>query len=153
VIKRSFILRIQTIRLLHLYLHARCALAAAAESANNSRERTEAARFLWIAKRDARRIEHEGMKWATPLALLIRAGVAALRGQADDSIALIGSAEAGLDSADMALFAAAARRAHGRILGGEQGRILAEAADSWMVDQGIRNPSRTAILFAPGFPD
>jgi hypothetical protein len=152
-IKRAFILRIQTIRLIHFYLHARCALAVAAESDSTAGKDGEAARILWIAERDARRIEREEMEWSTPLARLIRAGVAAVRRRSGDSVALLASAEVGLDSAGMALFAAAARRSHGRIVGGGQGRILVEAADTWMAGQDIRNPSRMAAVFAPGFPD
>ena len=49
----------------------------------------------------------------------------------------------------MNLYAAASRRRLGEILGGDEGRAQLERADSWMNQQGIRNPARMADVFAP----
>jgi hypothetical protein len=50
----------------------------------------------------------------------------------------------------MALFAAAARRCRGELLGGEAGRALVAEADAWMAAQSIRDPDRMARMLAPG---
>jgi hypothetical protein len=50
----------------------------------------------------------------------------------------------------MNLYAATARRAHGRLLGGGQGREIAVQADRWMQNQEIVNPERVAAMLAPG---
>jgi hypothetical protein len=66
-------------------------------------------------------------------------------------VALLGSAAAALDAADMKLFAAAARRRQGELLAGEQGRALVTTADAFMTAQKIQDPRRMAELFVPGF--
>jgi hypothetical protein len=53
-----------------------------------------------------------------------------------------------LEAVDMNLYATASRRRLGQILGGEEGRAQLERADSWMNQQGIRNPARMADVFA-----
>src|SRR5262249_31353075 len=69
----SLFLRVQVVRIFMLHLRARSALAAATQAARP--------RSLWSAAlRDARAIEREQMPWSTPLAQLIRAGLAVARG-------------------------------------------------------------------------
>jgi len=53
----------------------------------------------------------------------------------------------------MALYAAAARRRLGTLLGGDAGLALREAADRWMASEKIRAPARFTAIFAPGFRD
>ena len=105
--------------------------------------------LLRSAERDARRLEREGMAWSTALALPIRAGVAAARGDASRAATLFADAATRLEAVDMNLYAAASRRRLGEILGGDEGRAHVEQADSWMRQQAIRNPARMAEVFAP----
>jgi hypothetical protein len=65
-------------------------------------------------------------------------------------VAEIAEAASRLAAIDMALFAAAARRAHGELTGGEAGRALVSEADAWMAAQAIRRPDRMARMLAPG---
>jgi hypothetical protein len=108
---------------------------------------------LRIAEGLAHSIEKEQMGWSNPLALIIRAGLARRRGNDESAVALISQAIEGLEASDMALYAAAARRKLGEIMGGDQGLQLISRADDWMSKQQIRNPTAVANLMAPGFSE
>jgi hypothetical protein len=123
-------------------LRARCALAAARGAADPNP-------LLRAAERDARRLDREGMAWSRALALPIRAGVATARGDRSLAATLFASAVTDLEAIDMNLFAAAARRRLGEILGGHEGKSHVEWANSSMCQQTIQNPARMADLFAP----
>jgi hypothetical protein len=141
---RSLFLRVQVVRIFMWDLRARSALAAAVQAS-----RPEP---LWrAAQQDARRIEHERMAWAEPLAQLIRAGIAAGRGDRGGARVLLQDAEAGFRATAMGLFAAAAGYRHGHLMAGDDGRVRLAQATGWMEGQGIRNPARMADLYAPGF--
>src|SRR5262249_6462859 len=127
------------------YLHARAALALAAQRRDH-----EARSLVRQAEQDARRIEREKVHWGRPLAWLIQASVAADRGQAEAACTLAASAEQEFERADMALYAAAARRRRGELQGGDDGTALVKQADLWMANQGIKNPARTTAMLAPG---
>jgi hypothetical protein len=144
-LRGSLLLRVQLTRIEATHLRARAALALA--RARPSDRRARAAEV----EAGARRILAERMPWATPLAALLRAGVAATRGDAGRADALLREAARGLEAADMALYAAAARWQRGRILGGEAGRALVTAAEAWMGEQGVVATSRMAAMLAPGF--
>ena len=125
---------------------ARRRLAMAAQT-TNAAERDD---LLRGAEGHARVILGERTHWGGPLALLLRAGVAATRGETSRAGPLLESAEAGLMAAEMALHAAAARRRRGELIGGEAGRGLVAAADAWMAGQSIKNPERMTAMLAPG---
>jgi hypothetical protein len=125
---------------------ARRRLASAALTAGEG-ERTA---HLRAAEAHARKILRERTHWGNPLALLLRAGAAATRGDGDDAITLLDSAETGFGAADMALHAAAARRRRGELMGGDAGRSLVASADAWMSGQKIKNPERMTAMLAPG---
>jgi len=142
----SLALRIQLIRIEALQLRGRSALAAAASGLARKE-------LLPAIQRDADVIEREKMPWATPLAQLMRAGIAAIRSDSDASLPLLLRAAEGFDKADMALYAAVARRRRGELLGGDEGRDLITTANNFMVNQRIKNPTRMTALLAPGFRD
>jgi serine/threonine protein kinase/tetratricopeptide (TPR) repeat protein len=144
-LEKSMLLRIQGLRIEAKFLRARVALASAAGAQREGR--------LRIAENLAQSITKEQMTWSNPLALLIHAGLS--RRRADDSRAreLISQAIEGFEAADMALYAAAARRRLGEILGGTSGDELISQADDWMTRQRIANPAAVTNLLAPGFSD
>jgi hypothetical protein len=145
-LEKSMLLRIQGLRIDALHLRARAALAVAASRKNPGP-------LLKSAGRLARRIEKEKMLWSSPFVELIRAGVANIRGEADESAALLSTAVEGFEIADMGLYAAAARRRLGQTLGGDRGRELIAEADAWMLKQTIKNPERLTRMLAPGFEE
>ncbi|WP_437578511.1 serine/threonine-protein kinase [Sorangium sp. So ce887] len=145
----SFLPRFQYYRVLIHHLRASAALEAAAREASG--DARLARTLLGEAERDARRLSREGAPWVAPMAMSLRAAIAAQRGQAASALSLLEAAAAAFDESEMALFAACARRRRGQLLGGEEGRALIQAADAWMAGQGIRDPARIAAIFAPGF--
>jgi hypothetical protein len=145
---RSLLLKsVQLFRIESRHLRARCAIAAAASQKPKTGSWKN---LLRSALRDARRIEKEATPWGNPLAYLIQAAAASIRGFEEEAGALLASAESGFESNDMRLYLSAARRARGFLIGEEEGRGLVESADEWMVGQKIRNPERMTSMLAPG---
>jgi hypothetical protein len=145
-LKSSLILRIQTIRVLAVGLRGRCSLARAAEA--NEQERRP---LVAAVEADATLLEKEGLACSIPQAELLRAGTAALRGDAAAARAELERAAAGFESVGMKAYASASRRRLGALIGGDEGRALVEAEDAWQRGEAIRNPDRFTALFAPGF--
>jgi eukaryotic-like serine/threonine-protein kinase len=141
--KRSLLPRAQLVFLESAHLRARTAVAAVAAG-----EIPES--HLRLAERDAHRIEREAMPWSDPLAQLIRASVAALRGDDQGAVAFLASAESGFEVADEGLYAAVARARRGELLGGPEGEKLQVEADAWMSKERVANPARIRMLLAPG---
>ena len=143
-LRSSQLLRVQLFLCEALCLRARTAIAAA-ERGHDAETR------LRIAERDAHRIAREKMAWSAPFEPLLRAGVAAVRGDTPAATGLLATAVAGFESAKMRLFAAAARRCLGEVLGGQEGTQLVNEADAFMRRQAIRAPDRLAHMLVPGF--
>lgn len=122
-----------------------CTALGAAEGA------AEPEPLIQAALRDAAALSRERMAWSDPFVPLIRAGAAELRGERDAAIAQLEAAAAGFDAADMPLYAAAARRQAGELLGGEKGLQRLLVADAVMARERIKSPARWAAMLAPGF--
>ena len=146
-LKRSLILHLQLVRVEAHHLRGRCALAAAREDGAHAPD------LLRHADRDAGRVLREKVPCSRPLVDLLRAGIAAARGELGVAASRCAEAAAGFDAAGMALYAAAARRRRGQLVGGDEGRALVAAAEAWMLGQRIKNPARWTAMLAPGFPD
>jgi len=141
---RSLTLRLQLVRIFSVQLRARTALAAAAESGSPRA-------LLREVDRAADRITSERMAWADPLADLVRAGAAHLRGDDTRALARLDDAIHGLHTAGLGLFEAAARLRRGHLISGDAGRAEAALAERWMRERGVISPERTAAMMAPGF--
>ena len=120
-LEKSLLLRTQGLRIDMLHLRARLALASAF-----GRERRERLR---IAGNCADRIARENMPWSNPLANFIHAALAKQSGDTSRAEALTKKAVGGFEAADMALYAAAARRRLGELRGGDEGRELIAQAE------------------------
>jgi hypothetical protein len=143
---RTLLLHIQFVRIEASYLRARAALLNAARG-------HDVARFLSIARGDARRIGRFRLRWSDAVALLITAAVTYLEGRPGAAGEMLAAAVTAFERADMRSHAAAARRRLGGLQQDERGRALIDDADAWMAAHGIRNPARMTRMFAPGFPD
>jgi hypothetical protein len=141
--RRSLLRRIQLVFLDSENLHARAVLAAVAAGKLSESH-------LKLAERDARRIERARMAWSDPLAQLIRASVAAFRGDTRTAVGFLASAESGFETTDAGLYCAAARAQRGELMGGTEGERLVAEAETWMRSQRVANPSRLRRLLAPG---
>jgi tetratricopeptide (TPR) repeat protein len=144
-LERSMLLRIQGLRIEAMYLRARLALASAAGS--------ERERRLLIAEQLADSLAKEQMGWSTPMAAVIRAGLAKRRGDNAKAEVLTSQAIEGFEAADMTLYAAAARRRLGKIVGGDRGAELLNQAEELMRKRQIKNPVAFANLLVPGFTE
>ncbi|HMF15807.1 MAG TPA: hypothetical protein VKE98_01315, partial [Gemmataceae bacterium] len=140
----SMLLHVECVRIFLVHLRARCALATAASS-------KDPAQLLRQVAKAAHGLEKEKPPWSRPLPQILRAALAFRAGDKTRAANLLGAAAAALDGADMKLFAAAARRRQGQLLGGENGRTLLTLADAFMTGQKIQNPERMTELFVPGF--
>ena len=145
-LQRSLVLRSQVFRVESKYLQGRCALSAAL----GTEDPGETGVLLRSAERAASEIERESLDWGSPLANVLHAGIASIRGHIAEAMRLLQVAEEEFSRADMALHATVARRRRGELTGGDQGRALIEQADDWMRGEAIRNPSRMATMLAPG---
>jgi hypothetical protein len=67
------------------------------------------------------------------------------------SVAHLSDAITRFDALHMAMWAAAARRRCGELLGGAEGQNLLEAGTVFMVSMGVKNPARVTDMLAPGF--
>jgi hypothetical protein len=138
-LRRSLLLRVHYIRVESLY-HRACAAVAIGHD-----------RGLRRAAKDAAKLSREQALWTLPLSESVLAGVALARGRGAEAADLLRRAEAGFERADMKLFAAAARRHRGELVGGASGRELVSSAEEHMNAQGIRNPAALASMLVPVF--
>jgi serine/threonine protein kinase/tetratricopeptide (TPR) repeat protein len=141
-IVRTYLLRVQQVRIFLHHLWGRCALAATPAA--------EPRRHIdLIRRRCLRPLRKERTPWADALASLIDAGLTSVLGDAARAAAQFGTAAMQLDACHMGLYAAAARRRQGELLGGSQGQELIARADAWMSEQGARNIARLTAMLAP----
>ncbi len=140
-LERSHLARVQFIRVITRDLYART-LIAAARPGDHAR--------LRHALRLANQLDRERAAWARGLALVVRAGVAARRGDADRAAALRDAAIPALDAAAMGLHAACVRAVDGPLRGGDAGRAATEAATAFFARQGLRAPAAMTAALVPG---
>jgi eukaryotic-like serine/threonine-protein kinase len=124
---------------------AYCALAMAANSAHHAQDR-----YLRAAERDARELIRWKAPWGAAVADLVRAGIAAHRGQAELAISRLDAAERKFRDVGMALHLAITRWRQGLLIGGDAGNTLVQESKDWMSGQGVRNPDRLNAVIAPG---
>jgi hypothetical protein len=143
-LRRSLLLRVQSLRLWLRQTRARAALALAAH------DPTASERLLAIARAEARAIARERTPWGAGMASLIGGLLLEREGDAERAAAKLDDAATRLDAAHMVVYAAAARRARGRVAGPESGAPAVRDAEALMRVRGVHDPARFAALLAPG---
>lgn len=142
-VESSQLLRVESARNEVVWLHGN-ALILAARQGHGDRDD-----LLHEAERHARAMTKEKHRLATAYGAQLNAGIALARGRHDRAMTFYNDAARGFDALEMGLHAAASRRRHGELLGGEQGRELIHASIQRMLDQRVHNPERMAAMLAP----
>ncbi len=146
-LKASMTLRIQHVHLMARYVRGASTFAALVGGATTMGSRAEVARLI---EADARAIEQAHMPWSEGFPCALRGALAALRGDLGRAAAHYRSAAILFARAGMALYAAAARRRYGAVIGGDEGRSIVDAADVWMRERGVASPQSLTDLLIPG---
>jgi len=141
VMKRSLLLRVQTLRVPMHEMRARACIALLAAGTNDNALRRE-------AERELRALEREKIALADGHARLLRAGLANLAGDREAARAHLATADETFTALGTELLAAVARQRRGVLLGDASMR---ESAERWMLAQNIKNPAKMCALYAPGF--
>jgi serine/threonine protein kinase/tetratricopeptide (TPR) repeat protein len=139
-LKKSFLLTIQAMRASVLDLEARVDLALAARG--DARAASRAARLH-------RRIEKEGLPFATAAGLRNAGGLAWVQGRREEALTLLLQAVELFESQQMGLHAATARRARGLMMGGPVGADLVATAEGWLRDEGFADFDAITRMFMP----
>ena len=142
-LKASFLLRIPFAEIEARHLRGRAALAATIGSKDHS--------LLDRIDDDAKRIVKVRSSWSHPMSFALRAGVANLRGKVEEAAELLDRASRRFERAEMMLYAKAAAFRRAQLIGGDGGRELRAAAESWFEAQGVKNVPRLADVLVPGF--
>ena len=135
--ERAQLMRIQFTRAEALAMRSRAALVAGGAARRTLRS-------------DLRRVEKEGLPWATALARLVRAGLATLESRPGDALEHLDAAATGFREVEMDLHRVACEYRKAQLLG--DGDALAEAEEIFR-GQGVEVPERFLGMMAPGsFP-
>jgi tetratricopeptide (TPR) repeat protein len=144
-IRRSFITRVQAVRISLLQLRARAAMGVASK---DPARRSDA---LTVVRRMARSLSREDAPWARALPTLLEASVAHVTGDSPSAVTLLERAVHEADQGKLGLVAAAARHARGVLVGGDEGKRLAADGLAWAANEGAKAPDRLFAMAAPGF--
>ncbi len=150
MLERSLVLRVQLTFIEIHCLRARAALALYAALNGVDRAMPGPLQLLHEAEQCANRIEREGIAWGDALASLLRASIAAARGETEKASRLAFQAEEAFRGVHIHPWLLATRRRRGELLGGNEGKAMVEAADVQLRNMTIKNPARMASSLAPG---
>jgi energy-coupling factor transporter ATP-binding protein EcfA2 len=142
--RRSYLLRIETIAVFTLLLEAMLAVACASGSSSPGKD---SATLLRRARRCAEAIRRKPAIWGSGLAMMIEAGADAAQGRTDSACSRWSDAERELSRSGMLMFAAAVRYRRGRLAGD---RELLASAEEYFSNEGVISASRLAVMLAPG---
>ena len=145
-LERSLLLRVQSICLGTFEQRGRAMVAEAAVRSGSERNQ-----LLARADKDCRRVERANMDWSSVSGALLRAGILHLQGDVEAAVTKLRETIERAKRADMALHRAAAEWILAQALSGDDGSRLRATAETWMNQQGVRNPQRLAAMLAPGW--
>jgi hypothetical protein len=128
-------------------MHSRLAYGAVAHAlvARNKNQ------MLDIAEQQVNTLDKANADLASPFAPAIRAAIAHQKGDEETATKRLYEAILTFENKGYKLYAVAARRQLGRLLGGDEGQLMIEWADQIMDEEDIVNPKRIAAMLVPGF--
>ena len=140
---RSMNLRPQVLRCQMIWMRASAAILAVhtGEAPRSTLKR---------AAQDAKRLDAEGLDWATGLAGLVRGGLAEASGDDEGARREFASASVALDGCDCSALAIAARRRFGLLTRGDRGRAIVAEADAALAAEGVVHPARFVRMLTGG---
>ena len=144
-LKRSFLLRIQTLNIQMRSLRARAALAALSSSSLPS----DRSSLLKLVQQDIGAITREGADWGSALGELIQGGAELFLGRRESAINTFARAETSFNAVGMHLHRVVACRSLNLLIGNVTGRQRALAAEVELQNEGIVNPQLFANVIAP----
>jgi hypothetical protein len=103
------------------------------------------------ARRWARKMDKERMRWTGAVADLLRAGASVRQGQPEQAMAELRAALKVAEESDMHTHAALARMRLGGLLGGDEGSAMAATGRAALSNEGVAQPEAWARMWAPGF--
>jgi len=139
----SHLLRVQTVDTEWHWLRGAAAVAAARHDRGK----------LAIADACVHHLERVASPFARVLAAQLGAAAAACRGDRDRARERLEAAIASAELSEMAAHGASARLRLWRLLGGDEGRAMASAAEEWLRAQGVVAPIAFANMLSPGLAD
>jgi hypothetical protein len=145
VLRRAFLMRVYSVRGFTEYFRMTAWLGAFAQGAPAPR------RLRASIRRACALLDHHTE--VRPVAGLIHAGLAVLRGNLDAAVDGYRAAARGFDAGDMIMNAAATRWRLGELLCGDEGRALVDQARAVLAAEGIVRPDRVVAMLAPVPPD
>ena len=143
-LESSALYRSSMVRAFSDYERGLSALSSAA--ANHDRRAALAATERW-----AKSLATDRLRYAPALSRLLRAGLAAVRGDSGNAVAMLEIAIPELERADLGYLAACARHRRGELIGGALGRELVGRSRVFFDAQGIVNAERCVAMSNPGF--
>ena len=141
-LERSYMLHFQIVRIMARDARARVTMALAAASSG-----AEKNRLLGEARTLGKQLDAEGLPFCHAMGRLVLAQCAAGRGELEDANQRFADAAAAADGVGMSIYAAAARRVRGLLVGGDEGKALVTLADQQLMDQGVRHPAGMADVY------
>lgn len=144
LLERSQLLRMRIAGALMHYSRAACAVSALQQA------RTPSRALASMAGSSADFLRKSGLPYALGWAAVISAALAAAQRRSELAAQHLRSAATSFDATQLSMYAAAARRRLGQLIGGEEGQSLACAADTAMRAQGVIDLEATTEMLIPG---
>ncbi len=144
LLEQSQLLRMRIAGALMHYSRAACAVSALQQT------RTPSRALASMAGSSADFLRKSSLPYALGWAAVIAAALAAAHRQSELAAQHLRSAATSFDATQLSMYAAAARRRLGQLIGGEEGQSLACAADTAMRAQGVIDLEATTEMLIPG---
>jgi hypothetical protein len=142
-VEKAHLFRVQTVDIEFHWLRGTAAVAAARHDRSK----------LHVADRCVRRLEGIAAPYARVAAAQLLGAASARRGAKDRAIEALRACIASAEVAEMMAHHAVARMRLAQLVGGPDGRAAGEAAEKWLLDQGVVDPAAFANMLSPGYSD